>query len=105
MPLKTTTTTTTTTLCLVVKSYEFKHYLFTSIHFYSILRTDIPGSKTPFANKLFLVFTATMVWSSFGPYHGLWCEDAPTKCIGIIPTQWMTTRALGLGILMPQLEL
>ena len=28
-----------------------------------------------------------MATSSFGPYHGLWSEDAPiNKCIGIIPT-------------------
>jgi hypothetical protein len=73
-----------------------------SIHFYSILRIDIPGSKTPFVNKLFLVFTATIVWSSFGPYHGLWHEDTPTKRIGIIPTPWTMMPALGLGVLTPQ---
>ena len=28
-----------------------------------------------------------MATSSFGPYHGLWSEDAPiNKCIGVIPT-------------------
>ncbi len=61
--------------------------------------------ETPFANKLFSSFTATMVWSGFGPYHGLCCEDAPTKCIGVIPTPWTKMRLLGLGILAPQPEL
>jgi hypothetical protein len=88
-----------------LNSYKFKHYLFVSIHFYSILLTDIPGSKNPLPNKLLFVFAATMVWSSFGPYHGLWCEDAPTKLMGIIPTPWTKMRALGLGALAPQPEL
>ncbi len=37
----------------------------------------------------------TMVTSCLGPYHGLWLDDAPTKHIGIIPTPWTMTRALG----------
>jgi hypothetical protein len=36
-----------------------------------------------------------MAKSDFGPYHGLWLDDAPTKCIGVIPTPWMMTCALG----------
>jgi hypothetical protein len=28
-------------------------------------------------------------------YHGLWLDDAPTKHIGVISTQWMMTRVLG----------
>lgn len=36
-----------------------------------------------------------MAKSGFGPYHGLWLDDAPTKPIGVIPTPWMMTRALG----------
>jgi hypothetical protein len=35
-----------------------------------------------------------MAKSGFGPYHGLWLDDTPTKRIGVIPTPWMT-RALG----------
>jgi hypothetical protein len=31
----------------------------------------------------------------FGPYHGLWLEDATTKCIGVTPTPWAMTHALG----------
>jgi hypothetical protein len=31
---------------------------------------------------------STMAPSSFGPYHGMWLEDAQTKCIGVIPTPW-----------------
>jgi hypothetical protein len=87
------------------KSYKFKHYLFVSIHFYNILHTNIPGPKNLFANKLFLFFTATMVWRGFGPYHGLWLDDTPTKHIGIIPTPWMMTHALGLGICLLQPKL
>ena len=29
---------------------------------------------------------STMAPSGFGPYRGLWLEDAPTKYIGVIPT-------------------
>jgi hypothetical protein len=76
-----------------------------SIHCYSILHTNIPGLKTPFGNKLFSFFTTTMVWSGFGPYHGLWCEDAPTKHIGVIPTPWTMMHALCLGVFAPQPEL
>jgi hypothetical protein len=36
-----------------------------------------------------------MAKSGFGPYHGPWLDDAPTKPIGIIPTPWMMTRVLG----------
>jgi hypothetical protein len=38
----------------------------------------------------------TMVTSGFGPYHGLWLDDAPTKRIGIMLTPWMMTDVLGL---------
>jgi hypothetical protein len=37
-------------------------------------------------NELFLFFAATMAWSGFGPHHGLWHEDAPSKCIVVTPT-------------------
>jgi hypothetical protein len=46
-----------------------------------------------------------MVWSGFGPYDGLCCEDAPTKRIGVIPTPGTKTHALGLGVLAPQPKL
>ena len=39
---------------------------------------------------------STMASSGFGPYHGQWHVDAPTKCIGAIPTLWVMTIALGL---------
>jgi hypothetical protein len=35
-----------------------------------------------------------MAKSGFGPYHGLWLDDAPIKRIGVISTPWMMTRAL-----------
>jgi hypothetical protein len=35
-----------------------------------------------------------MATSGFGPYHGVWLDDAPTKHIGIIPTPWVMTDAL-----------
>ncbi len=90
----------------VTHYYELKHYLFASIHFYSsILHTNIPGSKNPFANKLFLFFTTTMVWSGFGPYHGLCHQDTQCKHIHITPTLGAMTHALGLGILTPQPKL
>ena len=43
-------------------------------------------SKIPFAAQLLRNTCVTMATSSFGPYHGLWSEDAPIKCIGVIPT-------------------
>ena len=43
-----------------------------------------------------------MVPNSFGPYHGLWLEDTTTKCIGVIPTPWVVTFALGLLRFHPQ---
>ena len=46
-----------------------------------------------------------MVWSGFGPYHGMWREYAQTKCIGAILTPWAMTIALGLGVITPQPEL
>ena len=35
-----------------------------------------------------------MAMSGFGLYHGLWLDDTPTKCTGVIPTPWMMTHAL-----------
>jgi hypothetical protein len=32
----------------------------------------------------------------FGPYPGLWLDDAPTKGIGMIPTPWVMTGMLDL---------
>jgi hypothetical protein len=37
-----------------------------------------------------------MVIDGFGPYHGMWLDDAPIKCIGVMPTSWTMTDALGL---------
>ena len=53
----------------------------------------------------FRYFAATMAWSGFGPYHGMWREYAQTKCIGVIPTPWAMTIALGLGVITPEPEL
>ncbi len=85
--------------------YEIKVYLFVCWKLYSILRTFIPGPKNLSANKLCSLFAATMLWSGFGPYHGMWLEYAQTKFIGVIPTPWAMTIALGLGVIMPELEL
>ncbi len=85
--------------------YEIKVYIFACWKLYSILRTFIPGPKNLFANKLFSFFAATMAWSGFGPYHGMWHEYAQTKCIGTILTPWMMTIALGLGVITPQPKL
>ena len=68
----------------------------------SILRTFKPGPKNLFANKLFSLFAATMAWSGFDPYHGMWREFAQTKCIGVIPTPCAMKIALGLGVITPQ---
>ena len=62
-------------------------------------------SKNLFVNKLFSFFAPTMAWSGFGPYHGMWCEYAQTKCICAIFTPWAMMNALGLGVITPQPEL
>jgi hypothetical protein len=85
--------------------YEFKMYFCMCRYFYLILRTIVPGSKTPLVQKLFWFVTATMALSSFGPYHGLWHKDAPSKHIDITPTLGAMQNALGLGVLMPQPKL
>jgi len=36
-----------------------------------------------------------MAMSGFGPYHGMWLDDTPTKHIGVISTLWAMTDALG----------
>jgi hypothetical protein len=54
------------------------------------------NSKTFFA-----FFTATMVLSGFGPYHGLWHKDAPSKRIVVTPTSGGMMHALGLGRIQP----
>ncbi len=43
-----------------------------------------------------------MAPSGFGPHHGMWLEDAQTKCIDVIPTPWVMTHALGLVSFHPQ---
>jgi hypothetical protein len=45
--------------------------------------------------QLFRKTGVTTVTSSFCPYHGLWLDDVPTKCIGLILTPWMIRHALG----------
>ncbi len=85
--------------------YEFKHYLFASIHFYSILLTSIPGSKTPFANESFSFFTTTMAWSGFGLYHDMCHHDTGCRRIDIAPTLGAMTHALGFGVCLLQPEL
>jgi hypothetical protein len=63
--------------------------------FYNILRRIVLGQKIPFVTQLLRNTRVTMAKNGFGPYHGLWLDDAPTKPIGIIPTPWMMTLALG----------
>jgi hypothetical protein len=54
-------------------------------------------SKKTFATQLSRNTRVTVAKSGFGPYHGLWLDDARTKriCIDVIPTPWMMTCALG----------
>ena len=61
--------------------------------------------KTCLRINYFRYSAATMAWSGFGPYHGMWHEYAQTKCIGAILTPWAMTSALGLGVITPQPEL
>ena len=62
--------------------------------FYIILRRIILGQKIPFAAQLLRNTHVTMASSGFGPYHGMWLDDAPTKHISIIPTPWVMMDAL-----------
>ncbi len=83
------------------RQYVFKEYLLLDFVMYSILRTTVPAPKNPLATKLLRRLVSTMASSGFGPYHGQWHDNAPTKCIGTIPTPWVIARALGLGVLPP----
>jgi hypothetical protein len=71
-------------------------FVLRDFQFYSKLRRIVPVPKNQFTTNLFLFYAGTMAFSGFGPYHSLWHEDAPTKHIGIIPTQWTMVDALGL---------
>ncbi len=62
---------------------------------YIILRRIIPGPKPPSTTQSLRKTGVTMVTSGFGPYHGLWLDDVPTKCIGVMLTPWTMTDALG----------
>ncbi len=77
--------------------YGFNVYLFACWEIYSILGRKILVHKTHIVNKLFLFFISTMASSGFGPYHGLWRADAPSKHIDITPTSGAITHVLGLG--------
>jgi hypothetical protein len=35
---------------------------------------SLPGPKKLFSDKLFSFFAATLAWSGFGPYYGMWRE-------------------------------
>jgi hypothetical protein len=56
-----------------------------------VLTGTLPRYDRYYANTV-----STMASSGFGPYHGQWHIDAPTKCIGAIPTLWVMMTALGL---------
>jgi hypothetical protein len=58
--------------------------------------------ETSLTQKSFWFVATTMVLSGFGPYHGLWHKDTPTKCIDITPTLGTMRHVLGLGVLPPQ---
>jgi hypothetical protein len=62
---------------------------------YVILRRIVPGPKPPSTTQLLRKTGGTMVMSGVGLYHGLWLDDAPTKCIGVIPTPWTMMLMLG----------
>jgi hypothetical protein len=64
--------------------------------------TIVPGSV---AQKLFWFVATTMAPSGFGPYHGQWRKDNPTKRIDITPTSGAMMRTLGLDVLTPQPEI
>ncbi len=88
----------------IAENYLFWGYLFVCWYTYSILRTIVPCAKHHLVNKLFEILVSTMVLSGFGPYCPLWLQHTQTKCIGVIPTPWAMTRALGLVLFPPQQE-
>ncbi len=63
---------------------------------YVILCRIVPGPKTPSATQLLRKTGVIMMMGGFGPYHGMWLDDAPTKCMGIMLTPWTMTDVLGL---------
>ncbi len=54
------------------------------------------SQKNKVSTNLFFFYAGTMASSVFGPYHGLWHDNAPTKCIGLMPTPWTMADSLGL---------
>ncbi len=82
--------------------FKFKTYFCVCRYFYHILRTILPGSKNPLAQKLFWFVAPAMASSGFGPYHGLWHNDAPSKRVVITPTSGRMMRAFVLVVFTPQ---
>ncbi len=54
------------------------------------LASDLGQAHQKYVCKVYLWAaynnTGTMALSGFDPYHGLWCYDAPSKCIVTTPT-------------------
>jgi hypothetical protein len=61
-------------------------------------------SVVPLRLNYFGVRRATMASSGFGPYHGLWRGNTPSKRINITTTSVAMICAVGLGVLTPQPE-
>jgi hypothetical protein len=77
-------------------------YLALDIQFYSKLRRIVPVLKNQFMTNLFLIYAGTMALSGFGPYHGLWCYDTPSKHIVVTPTSGAMISALGFVSIPPK---
>jgi hypothetical protein len=77
-------------------------YLSRYIQFYNKLRGIVPSCKTHCTTNLFISYAGIMALSGFGPYHGLWCYDAPSKRIIVTPTLGVMISALGLVSIPPK---
>jgi hypothetical protein len=71
-------------------------FVLRDFQFYTILHTNEPAPKKPLATNILRRPVSTMASSGFGPHHGLWHDNAPTKRIGLMPTPWTMADALGL---------
>ncbi len=88
---------TTSIFCTSLSSFLSRDFLF-----YSILRTIVPGPKTPF--RVIIIEEDHHGTKPHWPLSWPVAWGCPNKAHDIIPTPWENTHDLGFGMLMPRHE-
>jgi hypothetical protein len=65
---------------------SLRYFLLRDFLLYIILRTFIPGKKPGLQHNYQKTPVSPWWRAAFGPYHGLWHDDAPTRHANVIPT-------------------